>query len=161
MRNHIASVLILTFASLASLASAASDRAASPEEAVAALAQWQAAFNACDAEKLTALYAPNALFWATTATEPISSTEGVHAYYKAFCAGPVKLQMQAEASTVRTFGGIATAIGSGVASFTVQGQPKSLKLRFSLSVQNVDGVSKIVDHHSSMMPAAPAKPAPN
>ena len=158
MRKLVATALMLAFSSLAS---AAPDRAASAEEAATALAQWQSAFNACDTEQLTALYAPQALFWATTATAPITSTEGVRAYYKAFCAGPVKLQMQAEASAIRTFGGTATAIGSATASYTVQDQPKSFKLRFTLTVQNLDGVTRIVEHHSSMLPAAPAKPAAN
>ena len=127
-----------------------------PKAAVAAAAQeWSDALNKCDAAKAAQLYAPDAVLWGTTSQALISTPEGIRQYFEKVCAAANPPKVAFGEHLIRVYGD--TAIDSGPYTFTVirDGKPVQLPGRYTLAYRKVGSRWLIVDHHSSLRPAAP------
>lgn len=132
-------------------------RASSPrhESIQAATEAWARAFNAHDLATLTGLYDPQAVLWGTLSAELVTSADGVRGYFERAFASSPGLAVGLGEARVRSFG--ATAVSSGLYCFTMEagGQGRQLPARFSFVYRHRAGAWRIVDHHSSLLPASP------
>ena len=124
-----------------------------------ALQDWAAAFNSCDAEKLSSLYAPDAVLWGTVAPVIISSPPGLRQYFERACSPNPQPKVAVGEHLVRVYGN--SALNSGSYTFTVfpGGQARQFPARYSFAYQRQGDRWLIVDHHSSALPSPPAPPA--
>ena len=122
-------------------------------DAGAAIQDWVSAVNSCDVEKVSMLYAPDAVLWGTVSPLIISTPAGVRQYFERACAPSPKIKVVVGEQMVRTYGD--TAINSGSYSFTAfpAGQAVQFSARYSFTYRKKDGRWLIVDHHSSVLPA--------
>ena len=129
---------------------------ASEAEVGAATQSWADAFNSCDAAKAGALYSADAVLWGTVSPVIISTPAGIRQYFERVCSSDPKPKVVLGERTVRVYGD--TAVNSGGYAFTVYpaGQPIQVPARFSFVYRKQAGRWLIVDHHSSLKPAAPA-----
>jgi len=114
---------------------------------------WIVAFNRADAAAIAALYDPQAVLWGTTAAHLITTAQGITAYFNAvFALQPVPRMVLVEALP-RVFGDM--AVSSGRYTLTLSPAPhlREVPARFSFTYRRTAGAWRIVDHHSSAMPA--------
>ena len=124
-----------------------------------AVGAWISAFNQHDAARVAALYHPDAVLWGTLSAEIMTSADAVRAYFeRTFNFNPpptVGLGL----NLVRVFGDTAVASGDYTLEFLIAGQSHLMPARFSFTYRLNAGESGkewlIVDHHSSLVPAAP------
>ena len=86
-------------------------------EILAATRAWADAVNACDPARISALYSPEAVLWATTSPNITSTPEGVRKYFDGVCASPTPPKVEFGEQLIRVHGD--TAIDSGSYTFTV------------------------------------------
>ncbi len=120
---------------------------------------WLAAFNAADLPAITALYAPDARLWGTTARQLILSPAGVHAYFERVFALQPRPRMLLIERHARVVGEV--AVQSGRYDLEL-GPGRVLAARFTLVLQRetdivtrTNAAWRIVEHHSSAVPDAP------
>ena len=155
MRHPIIALAALSLAACQSMSPADSRKA----EAASAIQDWASAFNSCDAEKASTLYAPDAVLWGTVAPVIISTPAGIRQYFERVCSSNPKPRVVLGEQLLRVYG--ETAVNSGSYTFTVfpAGQPLQFPARYSFTYRKKDGRWLIIDHHSSALPAqAPARP---
>lgn len=114
---------------------------------------WIVAFNRADAAAIAALYDPQAVLWGTTAAHLITTAQGITAYFNAvFALQPVPRMVLVDALP-RVFGDV--AVSSGRYTLTLSPAPhlREVPARFSFTYRRTAGAWRIVDHHSSAMPA--------
>ena len=126
-----------------------------------ALQAWTAAFNACEVEKVAALYAPDAVLWGTVSQALISSPEGIREYFQRACATSPQPKVSLGELLIRLQGDSAVSAGTYTFALTIQGAPRTLPARFSFSYRKSGQGWLIASHHSSLMPSAPAPSAPS
>ena len=153
MRHALLALMAVTLAACQSMPPSSGITTA---DAGAAIQDWAAAVNVCDAERVATLYASDAVLWGTVSPAIISSPAGVRQYFERACAPNPKLKVALGEQILRAYGD--TAINSGSYTFTVYpaGQPVQFAARYSFTYRKKDGRWLIVDHHSSALPA----PAP-
>ncbi len=119
----------------------------------AATESWIAAFNRSDAAAVCALYDPQAVLWGTTATGLITTPRGIREYFDAvFALRPVP-RMSLVESLPRVFGEV--AVSTGRYTLALSTVPlREVPARFSFTWRRSTGAWRIVDHHSSAMPAS-------
>ena len=121
-----------------------------PPEAV--IQAWAAAFNECSAEKLAALYDPQATLWGTNASALTTSPEGIRVYFEGACIMRPPIRVTVGQVVGRLHGGAATV--SGTYDFAREGTV--LRARYSMALVAADGGGwRIVQHHSSLLPGRP------
>ena len=120
----------------------------SPDSPDALVQTWAAAFNECSAEKLAALYHPEATLWGTNSTALTTTAEGVRAYFDRACsaAPPIKVSVGQVVSRVHG----AYAAVSGTYDFNRSGT--AFPSRYSFAMVSGPGGWRIVQHHSSPLP---------
>ena len=116
---------------------------------------WVSAVDECDVAKITALYDPEAVLWATTSSVIFSSPAGIQRYFEQTCSANMQLKVTLGPQLVRVFGDTAINSGSYTVAFVAQGRPGSIPARYTFVYRKVAGKWLIVDHHSSTVPAAP------
>ncbi|WP_085315701.1 SgcJ/EcaC family oxidoreductase [Derxia lacustris] len=131
-----------------------------PTGPAAAMQAWVDAFNACDPAALAALYEQDAALWGTVAPQLIESPAGIRAYYERACAGEVKPKVAIAEESLRVYGDTAIDTGSYAFALPRDGQMRVVPARFSLVFQRFGERWLIVDHHSSLLPPAPAGAPP-
>ena len=95
--------------------------------------------------------------WGTLSPTVRSDPAALKAYVVgAFQALP-KLTVKFGDQLIRVYGDTAINTGYYTFSFTKDGETKSLPARYSLTFVKEGNDCKIVDHHSSAMPAPPPK----
>jgi uncharacterized protein (TIGR02246 family) len=127
----------------------ASLRAQAPS---AALQAWVEAFNSRDPGRIVALYAPDAVFWGTTARTIATTPESIRAYFKDAGQRPWT-RVTIDAEHERLYGD--TAIVSGAYTFADirDGVASNVRpARFSFVFHRSGDRWLIVDHHSSRVP---------
>jgi len=136
----------------------AQDTASGAEEAAiesvrAATQAWIDAFNARDAARISALYAPDAVFWGTISPTVRITPEAVLEYFASSAAKRPRLRMTVGESHVRVFGD--GAVHAGYYSSIDPRDEGDLvtPLRFTFMYRREGGQWVIVSHHSSRMPA--------
>lgn len=145
---------------LVGCASAPTTDAASQSNVAAAAKSWSGAFNECSAEKLAALYLPDAVLWGTLSQTVISTPAGVRQYFDRACAATPQFKVTFGEQLVRVYGNTANNSGTYTFSRTVDGQLRSAAARYSFTYRKVNGAWLITDHHSSLVPASPSATPP-
>lgn len=124
----------------------------------AATQAWVDAFNAHDAARVSELYDAQAVLWGTLSADLITSKDAIHAYFdRTFQFNPPPTVRLGQI-LVRVFGDAAVASGGYTLAFEIAGQCHPMPARFSFTYHRRGGQWPIVDHHSSLVPAA--LPAP-
>ncbi len=119
----------------------------------AALQAWVEAFNSRDPQRIVALYAPNAVFWGTTATAIATTPAQVRDYFKDAGQRPAT-RVTIDSAHERTFGDIAVISGAYTFADVRDGVSTNVRpARYTLVFQRIGGGWSIVDHHSSRVPA--------
>lgn len=113
--------------------------------------EWAAALSARDAQKITNLYAKDALLYATF-TNMLDNQPARYAYFQGLVKNP-DLKVVFDKQNIRLFGN--TAINSGLYtfSFTDQGKVVTVPARYTFVYTLTPKGWMIVDHHSSKLPA--------
>ena len=119
----------------------------------AAVQAWVDAFNAHDAARVSALYDAQAVLWGTLSADIITSVDGINAYFeRTFQFNPPPTVRPGQA-LVRVFGDMAVASGSYTLAFEIAGHSHLMPSRFSFTYRCSGDQWRIVDHHSSLVPA--------
>ena len=116
---------------------------------------WVSAVDECDVAKITALYDPEAVLWATTSPVIFSTPAEIRQYFERTCSANLQLKVILGPQLVRAFGDTAINSGSYTVAFVAQGRPGSIPARYTFAYRKVADKWLIVDHHSSTVPAAP------
>ena len=127
---------------------------AGPKEDIAATTQaWVDAMNSHDAERVVALYDPEAVFWGTRSAELRDNPAAVRDYFKIFKTIPTSYKVVLDEQRIRVYGD--TAINTGAYTFSEirDDKPFVRPARFTFVYLKRDGRWMIVDHHSSVKPS--------
>jgi uncharacterized protein (TIGR02246 family) len=127
---------------------------ACPQEAVArAVEKWTSVFAENNPDSITALYAKDAVLWGTLSPTVRSDPAALKAYFVgAFQALP-KASVKFGDQLIRVYGDTAVNTGYYTFSYTKDGETKSIPARYSFTFVKDGNDCRIVDHHSSAMPA--------
>ena len=153
-RLWISAVLLLSSISVQTAA-------ASPQEDVAAAGQkWATVFAENSPDAMLPLYAKDAVLWGTLSPTVRSDPAALKAYFVgAFQALP-KATVKFGDQLIRVYGNTAVNTGYYTFSYTKDGETKPIPARYSFTRYSFTYVKdgndwKIVDHHSSAVPAPP------
>jgi uncharacterized protein (TIGR02246 family) len=145
---------------------------AGPQEDVAAAGQkWGTVFAENNPDTMMPLYAKDGVLWGTLSPTVRSDPAAVKAYFVAAFQALPKATVKFGDQLIRVYGDTAVNTGYYTFSYTRDGETKSIPARYSFTYVKDGNEWKIVDHHSSAMPApapaataapavAPAPPAP-
>ncbi len=141
---------------LACSLSAATTRAddAGTAEVTAATAAWVEAFNARDAERIAALYAPDAVFWGTISPTLRLTPEAVLEYFQSSVTRRPKLRMTLVDEHPRVYGDIAINTGAYTSREPRDGGEVVQASRFTFVYRRQEGRWMIIEHHSSRVPGS-------
>lgn len=123
----------------------------SPASPEAVVQEWAAAFNACSAEKLAALYDPQATLWGTNSSALTTSPDGIRTYFDRACSASPPITVALGQVVSRTFGPVATV--SGTYDFARSGT--AFPSRYSFTLLSGANGWRIIQHHSSPLPGRP------
>ena len=128
--------------------------AAGPKEDVGAAAdKWATVFAENNPDTIMALYANDGVLWGTLSPTVRSDPAALKAYFvSAFQALP-KATVSFGKQLIRVYGETAINTGYYTFSYTKDGETKSISARYSFTYVKDGNDWKIVDHHSSAMPA--------
>jgi uncharacterized protein (TIGR02246 family) len=129
---------------------------AGPKEDVAATtARWAKALGQDDPEKVLPLYTDDAVLWGTLSPTVRADRAALRDYFVgAFKALP-GLKVTFGEQLIRVYGTTAVNTGYYTFSYVKDGETKRWPARYSFTYVKNDDVWRIVDHHSSAMPAPP------
>src|SRR5215813_12863455 len=129
---------------------------AGPQEVVAAAGQkWATVFAENNPDAMLPFYAKDAVLWGTLSPTIRSDPAALKAYFVgAFQALP-KATVKFGDQLIRVYGNTAVNSGYYTFSYTKDGETKSIPARYSLTYVKDGNDWKIVDHHSSAVPAPP------
>jgi uncharacterized protein (TIGR02246 family) len=129
---------------------------AGPKEDVAAATQaWIDAMNSHDADRVVALYDPEAVLWGTRSPALRDNPATVRDYFKILRTVPPSYKVVLGEQRIRVYGDIAINTGTYTFSEIRDGKLITRPARFSFVYRNRGGRWLIVDHHSSAVPAPP------
>ena len=150
------SILLVVSAGLA-----AQTAAAGPQEDVAAAGQkWGTVFADNNPDTIMPLYAKDGVLWGTLSPTVRSDPAALKAYFVAAFQALPKATVKFGDQLIRVYGDTAVNTGYYTFSFTKDGETKSIPARYSFTYVKDGNDWKIVDHHSSSMPAPAATAAP-
>lgn len=109
---------------------------------------WATAFNECSAEKLAALYDPQATLWGTNSASLTTTPQGIRAYFDRACSATPPIRVALGQVVSRTHGTYATV--SGTYEFSREGV--LFPSRYSFALISTGNGWRIVQHHSSPLP---------
>jgi uncharacterized protein (TIGR02246 family) len=148
-RRVLILLLVMTSARVPSL------HAAGPQdEVMAATRAWVDAYDSRDAQKILALYAPDAVFWGTSSPILRDTPQLIGEYFQSSASQP-NARVELGEFKVRVWGDTAASTGSYTFTDMRDGQTIRRPARFSFVYRRQNGRWMIVDHHSSSVPAAP------
>ena len=140
---------------------AAQTAAADPQEDVAAAGQkWGTVFADNNPDTMMPLYAKDGVLWGTLSPTVRSDPAAVKAYFVAAFQALPKATVKFGDQLIRVYGNTAVNTGYYTFSYTKDGETKSIPARYSFTYVKDGNDWKIVDHHSSAMPAPAPAPAP-
>jgi hypothetical protein len=147
MREDMMQSRLWISAVLLVLSVSAQPAAAGPQEDVAAAGQkWATVFADNNPDTILPLYAKDAV---------LSDSAALKAYFVgAFQALP-KATVKFGDQLIRVYGNTAVNTGYYTFSYTKDGETKSIPARYSFTYVKDGNDWKIVDHHSSAVPAPP------
>jgi uncharacterized protein (TIGR02246 family) len=114
---------------------------------------WNATLRTGDADKVAALYAKDAVLLPTVSNKVRTNHAAIVDYFEHFLQNkPVGKKVQTVVNVLDSD----SAIDTGVYEFTLtdpkSGAERVVEARYSYTYEKLDGVWKIVNHHSSAMP---------
>src|SRR5262245_46789978 len=119
----------------------------------AAVDRWTTVLAENNPDTIVALYSKDAVLWGTLSSTVRSDPAGLKAYFVgAFQALP-KLTVKFGEQFIRVYGDTAVNTGYYTLFCTKDGEAKSIPARYSFTFVKEGNDCKIVDHHSSAMPA--------
>lgn len=121
----------------------------------AATVEWIATFNTRDAQRITALYAPDAVLWGTVSKTLRTTHDEILEYFVASSTKRPNLRMFLGEQHVQLHGDIATNSGYYTSRNPVDGQEVVVPMRFTFTYRREGGRWMIVNHHSSRFAATP------
>jgi hypothetical protein len=121
---------------------------------LAAVYDWISAFNEGDVNRIVSLYDDNAVLWGTLASSLITSPAEITAYFERALQGKPAPTVSLVDVYLQSFESTAIASGSYLLNLTSGGQRLSLRARFTFTYKPIAGAWLIVNHHSSLVPAA-------
>src|SRR5262245_32495798 len=130
--------------------------ACSKEAVAGAVDRWTTVLAENDPDTIVALYSKDAVLWGTLSPTVRSDPAALKAYFVAAFQALPKLTVKFGDQLIRVYGDTSVNTGYYTFSFTKDGESKSLPARYSFTYVKEGNDCKIVDHHSSAMPA-PAK----
>jgi hypothetical protein len=129
--------------------------ACSKEAVATAVERWATVFADNNPDTILAFYSKDAVLWGTLSPTVRSDPAGLKAYFvSAFQALP-KATVRFGDQLIRVYGDTAIDTGYYTFSYTKDGETKSIPARYSFTFVKEGNDCKIVDHHSSAMPAPP------
>ena len=118
----------------------------------AATAAWVEAFNSRDPKRIVALYAPDAVFWGTTAKAIATTPDAIWDYFKDAGQRPWT-RVSIDAQHPRVYGSIAIVSGSYTFSEVRDGVATNVRpARFTFVFRRDGDRWLLVEHHSSRVP---------
>lgn len=118
----------------------------------AATAAWVEAFNSRDPKRIVALYAPDAVFWGTTAKAIATTPDAIWDYFKDAGQRPWT-RVAIDAQHPRVYGSIAIVSGSYTFSDVRAGVATNARpARFTFVFRRDGDRWLLVEHHSSRVP---------
>jgi uncharacterized protein (TIGR02246 family) len=145
--------LICMALALLSLGTAAMVSADDREAVESAAVLWADTLGKADPDAMVALYDPEAVLLGTTSPTLRQGPAAIREYF-ADVPEVKELKMTFEQPMhIRIYGDTAINTGYYTVSYTENGEPKAVPLRYSFVYRKKDGIWKIVDHHSSTIPA--------
>jgi uncharacterized protein (TIGR02246 family) len=137
---------------LAALAPGAVLAASETEQAIAqATAAWADAYNSRDAARITALYAPDALFWGTRSPAIADRPEQVAQYFQESVRNP-NLRVTVNEQHIRVYGHVGVNAGVYTVRDVKDGKEVFTPGRFTFVFEKRASAWVLVHHHSSRMP---------
>jgi uncharacterized protein (TIGR02246 family) len=134
------------------LSAPAAAQSAGPDAVVAATQVWVDAFNTRDPKRIVALYAPDAVFWGTTAKTIATTPDAVWAYFKDAGQRPYT-RVVIDEQHPRLYGSIAIISGAYTFSEVRDGVVSNVRpARFTFVFRRDKDRWVIVEHHSSRVP---------
>ena len=127
--------------------------ACSKEAVAGAVDRWTTVLAENNPDTIVALYSKDAVLWGTLSPTVRSDPAALKAYFVAAFQTLPKLTVKFGEQLIRVYGDTAVNTGYYTFSFTKDGEAKSLPARYSLTYVKEGNDCKIVDHHSSAMPA--------
>jgi uncharacterized protein (TIGR02246 family) len=109
--------------------------------------------NSHNAERVVALYDPEAVLWGTRSPTLRDSPATVRDYFKILQTVPSSYRVVLREQRIRIYGDMAINTGTYTFSEDREGKAITRPARFSFVYRNRDGRWLIVDHHSSAVPA--------
>ena len=127
------------------------EASAQNEEVAAAAVAWRTAYDSRDPARIASQYAPEAVFWGTTAKTVAATPAAIFEYFKDAPNRP-NARVTFGEQHIRTYGDVAAITGHYTFTDTRDGKDISNPSRFSLAFQRQGGKWLIVQHHSSRLP---------
>ena len=147
-----ASVIALLLVSLLGCANPPIAPITSPSQEVAAATEaWRSAFDSRDPALITAMYAPDAVFWGTTMKTIATSPVAVADYFKDAASRPNARVVFTE-QYVRVYGEVAFNSGAYTYKDSRDGKDILNPSRYSMVFHRQSGIWVLVHHHSSRVP---------
>jgi len=122
-----------------------------PDQVGAATAAWRAAYDSRDPARITAMYAPDAVLWGTSAKTVAANPAAIAEYFKDAGKGP-NARVAFGEQHIRVYGDVAVNSGYYTFSDVRDGKSVSVPARFTMVFRNQDGKWLVVAHHSSRVP---------
>lgn len=139
-------------AQTAPVPSAAGQALAAGQTPAAALQAWVEAFNSRDPKRIVARYAPDAVFWGTTAKAIATTPAQVWEYFKDSGQRPA-IRVTIDSSVERVSGNVAIISGAYTFADVADGVSSNIRpARYTLVFQRIGDAWLIVAHHSSRLP---------
>ena len=124
---------------------------AGTDQVAAATAAWRVAYDSRDPARITAMYAPDAVLWGTTAKTVAANPTTISEYFADAGKRPTARVTFGE-QHIRVYRDVGVNTGYYTFSSVRDGQATSSPARFTIVFQNREGRWLIVDHHSSRVP---------
>ena len=129
--------------------------ACSKEEVARAVDRWTTLLAENNPDTIVPLYSKDAVLWGTLSPTVRSDPAALKAYFVAAFQALPKLTVKFGDQLIRVYGDTAVNTGYYTFIYTKDGETKSLPARYSFTYVKEGNDCKIVDHHSSAMPAPP------
>jgi uncharacterized protein (TIGR02246 family) len=129
------------------------------EDVAQATRDWAEAMSAHDADRVYALYSPDAVLWGTRAPTLRTTPDKVREYFGILKTVPATYKATLGEQHIRVHGDMAINTGYYTFSQVDAGKEVLRPSRFSFVYKKVGGKWLIIDHHSSAVPPAPAPAA--
>src|SRR5262249_22316415 len=124
------------------------------KEAVAGVVdRWTTVLAENNPDTIVPLYSKDAVLWGTLSSTVRSDPAGLKAYFVGAFQTLPKLTVKFGEQFIRVYGDTAVNTGYYTLFYTKDGETKSIPARYSFTFVKEGNDCKIVDHHSSAMPA--------